>query len=1127
MQQSGTVNAIAIEGYFAVPIVAEAPSSMAIDAEEQEGKPILAEQKQEEIVSDNFNGLAINEGDDGDASAYSWGETIASGTKGEPTVSSQSVSSRGSLRNGALRNAGSSRHSTRDKRASSLKKSTVDFTVNKLQFKRLGRLYGRDKECEQLHDAWDAVRRARKSATTVAANGRKEGAKQTGARRLVTIAGASGTGKSTLADTLRLSVLREGGFYVIGKFPQQRRLSRESSEPYAAFALACSDLCELVVSQFSPGAEAVDNNLDANSFHGGCESIASSRTYYKFTLSEFRDRLDKELGDDATVLTRVIPGLRPILKAGSLSESIGYREAHHQFKFAFRRFIRTVTSFGPMVLVLDDMQWGDAASMELLEALISDRESDSLLVIVCYRDDDVFLNMPHINTVDKLRDLAKHDARLHVDSLLIGNLDVNQIQKLLVDLMSLSEVDALGLAGCVYRKTMGNIFFVIQFVSLLADSDLLTFNLGTLKWSFDLEAIQLLTAATENVVSLVKARMTSLPPTIVKVLPMMGCLGSTFNGHLFEMVVNHCASSWDFEPEDSVNEENQADPEQNRPTSVNRRAAKCLSRCEEEGLIEAANLEGEESYFWAHDKIQEASFALVSDEELQNLKLQLGKILYEQLTPSALDNHIFLVANLLNTESTNPNCYPRQRPLEIATLYLRAGVKAIENSAFEQATGYLCVGIELLPKNHWQTNYQLSLELFSTAAEAEFCTGKFDRMQNYCGTVLEQDSPLLDKRRVYNVLLDYTAAEKEMGEAFALCQSILVRLNCKFAKRALTLHVVGGLLRLKVTLKQLDIAETLSSLPALSDEGKQWMMSLLDKFTTYAYLAKPELLPLVVFKGFRTTLKDGFTEYSSPALAFLGLLLAAFVHDYKGGLAMANQAIELLKKAPNARKVESRVMHITHAFVLHWLRPLSTCIKPLLKGYEIGMAMGDTGSAAWCIFFYIEHSLRTGVPLEVVIADCEFYCDRLREVQQSQVVHLLSNIREFLMHLTGAIDFSRARTGSMVSHEKGLGEASQEFYDYNPDAHYRMHMYVAFVLGNHDLVYEAIRITNMDKGHYEQVFPGIAGIYYLYAYNGLSMISLYRSTKKKQFLKMAKRFAIKIKGWVTAGVSDWRVPFCI
>ena len=1126
-------------------------------------------------------------------------------------------------------------------------KRLSELTVNKLQFVRLGRLYGRDTELAELHAVWDSVSSTGSNAavaatassppstppraatpprtgdapatappagpvcqgttTATTTTPRTNGA---GPRRgLVTISGESGTGKSALVEGLRSAVHRDGGFFLVGKFPQQLHLNRQSVEPYAALAQACAELSAWVVSFSAPdalspsihnttppatvveegeveGNEAPSTTNAPHNLSSHASSRASSTTpptstarrrgsMLPFTLTEFRNRIHRDLGsDDAAVLLRVMPCLLPILNQphldhhpntadpgdpnatttiddGQAAESVGLLEAHHQFKRAFRRFLRAVTSWGPVALVLDDLQWADAVSMELLEALLTDREQLAFLAVGLFRNDDVYCTMPHLATMESLEKFSIQDSTLQVTHLEIGNLGVDRINELLVDLLSAqSEDDTRPLAECVHKKTLGNVFFVVQFLTLLQDTDLLSFNLGVLKWTWDLAAIQASTAATDNVVGLMMRKMKGLPPSVGRVLPVMACLGSSFGLRVFVHVVKNfqkSSSSSTSSSNDSAGEYSTgAGSDASGTTSGNTStlavisdddaagimdtyALQLLSRCEAEGFIEPGGGGGsgsdydanhDDSYHWVHDKIQEAAFSLIGDVELLELKLQLGKILYESFDGPELDRQIFTVANLLSADDPPENTLPLTRPIEVAQIFLRAGVRANENSAFEQAAGYFTRGIGLLPVDHWDSHYDLSLELFSTAAEAEFCNGNFEMMRTYCNEVtLQENQPLLDKKRVFSVLIDSLLAEQRCSEALAMARYTLARLGCKFPDRCVAMHALAGIIRIKTALKKSTTPEQLALLPDMQDQLAVWTMELLDKFITAAYLCKSDLLPLAIFRGLSLTVKKGVSLSSPGIFALVGLALAAFVGDYRGGESFASQSVELLKRVRGSRKVESRVYMVTHLFVFHWLRPISLSIKPLLAGYEVGMTMGDTESASRCIYWNLEFSFRTGRNLEALKADCAFYADQLREVKQLNILTTLLVLWQCVLHLTGENTFRGTVTGEIVSQERILEEAVQD-YEYQFGGLYRMLMYVAFVCDEHEIVYLAMKKSEMDKGYFEKIFPGISGIYHLYAFNGLSMVSLYRETKEKKYLKLARRFAGKIKQWAMAGVRS-------
>jgi predicted ATPase len=1140
-----------------------------------------------------------------------------------------------------------------------------NLTVNKLQFDKLGRLYGRESQCQRLEDAFrdmvQAARRRRREFDGDGNNNNNDERRQssTNAERtqsspsshphhpshlenhrwFVAITGESGSGKSTLAETLRHKVGRAGGFFVQGKFPQPTSMPSSASapasptssvhptapsppppspqpkpdgEPFAAFAEATADLSDAVAAMYSPqllrstgspfrnssarrmvnvggggdGGEAEPSRpVAAGTPRGGggdagtAAAAAAAPATRPASLALFREQLGIEMGDDAALIVRVIPESNHLLGSGSAgggeatrsamssssqsssaaassaSSSIGYKEANHRFKAAFRRFIRAMTKVAPLVIVLDDMQWADTASMELLEALVSDRELSSLLVIGCYRTyvqpvppvvaldaADVAAGIlrsaippPHIRAVEAIRNLShSHESGLHFDSISVERLNAVQINDLLMDLLSLPASDTFNLAYCVHKKTLGNVFFVIQYLTLLQESNLLEYNLCALKWTFNLAEIRDSTFATDNVVHLVKSKLERLPSATVKVLPVMACLGSTFTLRSFELVVTELSASVLSPPSTSATEAAATeaaaaaaatiDASDSRPEapSPGADAVRYLLQCETEGLIEMTQDDEKTSYRWAHDKIQEAALSLVDDDELHSLRLVVGQILWERFNARELEENIFLVSRLLTSDRhIGALSAGGERSTKLAALFLRAGSKAVERSAYEIASGYLLSGIYLLPADHWEMDSDLSLDLLSTAAEVEFCLGRLDVSKHFSNEVIAQEFvPFLSKRRAYNMLISCYAAEQRKDDAFGLCKDLLAKLGCKFPTKALTLHVAAGIFRIKSSLKRYTSRETFRQLPALTDERYRWVMTLLDKLATYAYLTNPILLPLISFRGLHVTLKMGLCEYAPQMFSSIGFLLAAFVHDFEGGQAFADQAIDLLSHVKSAKKVEARVLFLTHSFIIHWTRPVSLSLKPLRRSFECGMAMGDVESACYGICFYVDHAFRTGTPLPELIDDCSYYADSIRESQQMNTLYTMNYLWQTFLFLTGDDVYTGEFSGSIMDQETALSEVAKENHTVLFYGIYRLQMYVAFVFGQYEQVYKAIIITGTHRGAYEQVFPGIFGMCHLHTFNGLSLLSLYRETKESKYLKIAKNFAAKIKKWVKKGVSE-------
>jgi predicted ATPase len=1057
-----------------------------------------------------------------------------------------------------------------------------ELTLNKLQFSKLGKLYGREVECQQVLDAWrdtclawvhaattlssadsspdeEAAGAPTQSRATPAASPSFDagGSKSplSGSRRVVVaIHGEAGAGKTRLAESVRAKAVGDGGLFLTGKFcqPTQSQLSDGGHhchqqlqlggvEPYSAFASACFDLWQSPTDENPEPSQArrrrsvlftsTVNQLQQGSINGDGDEEESPLL---LTHGQFLARVSKEIGDkDAAHLIRVIPGLAPLLQRQGITsstpqasgppETIEHKKSDLQFKLAFRRLIRLVSKMKPICLVIDDLQWADSGSLELLERLLSDPEELSLMVVVCYREE---VPGAHLKTLESIRAMGvSPDIGVRVENIRVGNLDANHLNELLTDLLSLPESETQGLATCICKKTLGNVFFVTQFLGMLQASKLLKYNIGTLKWTFSLLAIQDSMGATDNAANLVKVKFKHLPKSVVRVLPAMACLGLTVQIEMFELALNHC--EWPVEPEVSSIDEEARDPEDFQP--LESKASLLLKQCEAEGLLEARMGHEDVSYRWVHDKIQEAAFSLIDYPDLQELKLSIGKVLCEKLDPEALEANLFLVANLLISFDPVSGSTIFEEPVKVVELFHWAGSKAMNSSAFELALGYLQAGIKVLPDNHWETHEALSLELYSTAAEAAFGLGDFGTSQQYYDEAILRTPglPLADRRRVYDVMIACTAAQQGIEAGFYACKSLLARLGCVFPRRWVApLHVLASLLRIKISRRR-NLPETILQRGELHHPTTIWIMSLLDRLATYAYVTDPTLLCVILFRCINITLQEGICQYSPAIFALVGFLLSAFMNDYGRGHAFATHAIDLLHHVKSASRVESRVTFLAHAFVFHWTRPFQFSVKPLLASFSAGMASGDTESAALSINLYLEYCFRMGTPLPILLEDYAHYTKLIRDVNQTKILAIIVNLWQVVFFLTGQNEFTGPLTGDIVNQESALLDVSAEDFNYLFFAINRMQMYAAFVLGKHIEVYKSIIRTSFSAGAYERIFPGIFGLIHLYAYNGLSMFSLYRESNDKKYLKLAKKFAAMIKKWARSGVRPRLFAFLI
>lgn len=943
------------------------------------------------------------------------------------------------------------RSSTRQPR-----KSIEELTINKLRFEALG-LYGRDEQTQLLKESFQILNKNR--------------------RVLVLISGYSGTGKTALAKVLQEPVQQAKGFYIYGKFEQQ------TDEPYAGVTAACRQLCEQLAC------------LDENNVKSAA------------TTKDIRSTIRNELGAEARVLMRLIPNLKHLLAEKDIDTTadtgVHYTEARNQFNFAFRILFRVVASFGPVILVLDDLQWADSASLDLLEVLITDDDNPSLMVIGCYRSNEIDEAHLASKTIKHIQECSDTD-QIVIHNISIGDFEIEHVNQLLADLLSSDTTKTQRLAEIIHRKTNGNIFFVIQFLTSLQSVGLLEFSIGALAWQWDIQTIEMRTSATENVVDLIQAKLNSLPPRVIQIAQLAACLGTEFR----EVLLCRVADSFDMKATTTLDffpclkEATDDSTESLTPL-------RSLLVCVDEGLIEESGIN---SYRWVHDKIQEAAILLVPPSKLNALQFRVGEILVDEQNSTELTTtSLFVTVNLLNKGAYSiPDSDPKR--LELTNLNLLAGKKAIELSAFLPAIEYLAKGIELLPEDCWKNHYKLSLDLFSAIAEAEYCVGDTEGTEYHCNEVLAQaNHSLEDKFRAYNTLIFSTGNNGRTSDAIDLCLRVLSQLGCTFPKRGILLFTVAGLIKTKATLKN-TTTERISKLPTMTDKTNIEIMRVLDNLGTYSYIGKPELLPLVILKSLKWTMLHGICEHTPPAFAFVGLILTS-MNDIQGGRIYGRHALFVLEKV-QSKATESRTLFLTNALVLHWTMPAQQTLKPLIRGYEVGMRRGDVESAMWCIYCYLELARTTGRPLESIEADCRTYAKQMKDFNQLRAYETCLVLWQAVMNLTGGSDHTTTLTGEAMDQDKELKRVNDtEFSMILAKIHHNQ-MYLACFFGEHELG------VNLALKHREKVNeqnPGGPSVYVGAFVSALSFFSMARKTRKTKYKKEAMNLFRTIRDWRQKG----------
>src|SRR6266576_6170541 len=329
------------------------------------------------------------------------------------------------------------------------------------------KLYGRDGEIATLLSCFDRIIK-------------------TGVPELVLVSGYSGIGKSSVVDELHKVLVQPRGLFASGKFDQYKR-----EIPYATLVQAFQSLVRSLLSKSDT------------------------------ELASWRHALLEALGSNGRLMIDLIPELKLIIGDQPAVPELPPQQAQSRFQLLFRRFISAFARPNhPLALFLDDLQWLDAATLDLLEDLLTRSDLRHLMLIGAYRDNEVVAAHPLIRKLDAIKAAGGKVAEIK-----LSPLAQEHLRQLVADALRCELERAAPLAKLVHVKAGGNPCFVIQVMSSLVEEGLLTFDHDGARWSWDIDRIQA-KGYTDNVVDLVVGKLTRLPTETQNALLQLACLGN-------------------------------------------------------------------------------------------------------------------------------------------------------------------------------------------------------------------------------------------------------------------------------------------------------------------------------------------------------------------------------------------------------------------------------------------------------------------------------------------------------------------------------------------------------------------------------------------------------------------------
>jgi PAS domain S-box-containing protein len=738
------------------------------------------------------------------------------------------------------------------------------------------KLYGREGEVDRLLAAFERV---------VAS----------GALELVLVSGYSGIGKSSVVNELHKALAPRRGLFACGKFDQSR-----TDVPYATLAQAVQILVRHILG----------------------ESDAA--------IGRWRAALEEALGPNGRLMIDLVPQLKLVIGEPPPVPELPSQEAQRRFHLVVRRLLGVFArAEHPLVLFLDDLQWLDPATLDLLEDLLTQPELGHLLLIGAYRNNAVDAAHPLRRT---LAAIGQAGARLH--HITLAPLARDDLEQMVSDALRCDPAHSAPLADLVHAKTAGNPFFVIQFLSALAEEDLLRFEHGAARWGWDLARIEA-KGYTDNVVELLVGRLHRLPLATRIALQQLACLGNHGSLRMLALVLGTVEAQVRADLWEAVRQE----------------------------LV--LLLDG--GCKFVHDRVQEAAYSLIPEASRAAEHLRIGRLLAAHTEPERRQEAIFEIVSQLNRGAALIT-EPGER-VRLAELNLHAGQRAKASTAYATALAYLTTGAALLAKDRWSRQHELSFALELNRAECELLTGALKEAEERLAALVARAADTVEQATVAGLRIDLYMTLDRTGHAIEVGLDYLRLLGIEWSPHPTDEEARREYERIWLQLDGREIEE-LIDFPLMRDPALLATLDVLIKVATVAFFTDLNLHSLAPCRVVNLSLQRGNCDASCVAYVQLGLISGSRFGDYEGAYRFGRLSYDLVEKR-GLKRFQARTYNNYAVHVLPFAHHLKVARELLRRSYEAANRNGDLTFAAYSSGNLNVNLLAAGEPLAEVEREAE------------------------------------------------------------------------------------------------------------------------------------------------------------
>ncbi|MFD1176926.1 AAA family ATPase [Paenibacillus puldeungensis] len=770
-----------------------------------------------------------------------------------------------------------------------------------------------------------------------------------GSTEIVYVSGEAGIGKTSLIEEVfRKQQLTRNFFYITGKFEQ---ISRES--PYHAIIQA---------------------------FRGLMRHLLGQR---KDQIELWRQKLKIALGINANVITEIIPEAGLILGDTSPAEKLQAPETQKRFFYVFRKFVQVLaTKEHPLVLVIDDLQWADFSSLQLIHALLCDPECQYLMFVCAYRDSE----MDGSKLPGYAPDGRGIDQTTTVRQIYLYPLSLAQMNQIVMETLNSSAEDTLPLTELLYHQSKGNPFHFKQIWLRLQDDHILRYNEKLRCWKWDLGRIieQIPSYAIDD---LIEHKLSRLPAASQELLHVAACVGSSFEPHLIACVMDRPAAEMSAE----------------------------WSYIEAEGLLLSSETD---KFHFAHDNIQKLAYSRIDDISKQDIHIRIGRCLLERNAPDG--DMSFDIVNHLNRGSQK--IADDHELMRLIKLNLEAGNRAKASSAYDVALGFFNKAIELLDVKAWNGEFELTFELHAQKAECEYLCGNYEASNREIEVLLAHARSSIERSRVQMTqIMQYVNQGKYL-------ESTALGLEClREHEIYISPNPEGSMLEMeekRIDMLLQDQFDKLTHLEEMTDPDQIAAMNLIYAIIASTFFSDKKVFFLLICRAIELSLKHGNTPASAAIYSSFGMLLGISYGKYDKGTELAKIAIELSERY-NVTSIKSLTYMMFGGVLCQFAGDAREGDDDLVKALRFGLDSGDYVYASYAMGAHV-NSLYTRASLSDLAKTIAEYLTVLATTKDEFVRQNFFLYQGWIKALQGGTSAPDSFSDAEFNEEEFLNRVSQD-----------------------------------------------------------------------------------------------------